>query len=193
MPFTIITNASDAAATLERINSEIAASYSTLYGQLGRASQKDVQDRIASQDEGKWAGASKWIQAKKNATRVLEGAEAFVKYDADAKGVSVYGDTGAEWTLTQHDEGFENEPEIEADGRIEIDIVNPGPLGLGTGTTKFSWIPRGIAPDKTPARKIWPTEAEAVAIITPIYSRWLQATLNRAVEGSGATIQGSAL
>jgi hypothetical protein len=191
MPITIITNAKDAAALLEKLNSEIAAGFVTLYGDLGRIFQKNVQDRIESQNDGKWAHASKWKKGTDH--KVLEGAGKYVKYSASKEGMNLYGETPGEWTLTQHHEGFLNEAEIEHDGRVTIDIVNPGPLGLSAGTTKFSWVPKGLSPDKTPARQIWPTEEEAVSIITPVYSRWLQATVNRAVEGSGATIQGSAL
>lgn len=194
MPLTIVTNAPEAAAILEKINSEIAAGYVSLYSGLGRLLQKDVQDRIESQDDGKWAHASKWIQAKKGTDhKILEGAGRYVKYSATKDALTVYGETPGEWTLSMHHEGFLNESEIEHDGRVTIDIVNPGPLGLSPGATKFSWIPKNVTPDKTPARKIWPSEEEAVSIITPVYSRWLQATVNRAVEGTGATVQGSFL
>jgi len=194
MPLTITTNAPEAAALLDKISTEIAASWPQLYGQLGSVFQKRVQDRIESQDNGTWAANSKWVQAKKGtAYKTLEGAGRFVKYKADGKSMTLYGDTGSDWTLSMHDKGFENAVEqIGADGRIEIDIVDPGPLGLSAGSSKFSWIPKSITPDHTPARKIWDTETEVISITSPIFSRWLQATVNRAIDGAGVSITGSA-
>lgn len=194
MPLTITTNAGEQADLIAKINDAVAAAWPQLYGQLGSVFQKRVQDRIESEDNGTWIANSKWVQAKKGlAYKTLEGAGRFVKYKADGKMMTLYGDTGADWTLSMHDKGFENAVEqIGADGRIEIDIVDPGPLGLSAGSSKFSWIPKSITPDKTPARKIWDTETEVVSITTPIYSRWLQATINRAIEDTGASISGSA-
>lgn len=166
----IITNAPKVAALFDELNRQITIRRLELFNLLGAAFVKNVQDRISSQDEGRWAQASKWHKAKKgDAARILEGAGSFVKFKASGERLDVIGETGQDWTLTQHHEGFENE---ETPGRVTIDIVNPSPLGLGGGTREFSWIDG--ATGKTAARKIWPDGGEAYAISQPIASKWLE-------------------
>lgn len=175
----IITNADQVQNLINKLNTEINAQWVPLYDELGHSFIADVQERIISQDKGAWAEASKWIRAKKDPPRPLFGAEKFVKYKASPARFELYGDTGEDWTLTQHHEGFINKQDHEIDGRIVIDIINPGPLGLKENATKFSWVPEKGTTDKTPARKIWPDEKESQAITLPIASHWLQALVQR--------------
>ena len=143
---------------------------------------EDVKKRIVSQNENKWPVLSKWVRAKKDPQRALQGAEEFVKFRVSAVGLEVYGDTGKEWTLTQHHQGFINKADdIGADGRVTIDIVNPGPLALPSGGP-FSWLFKGSS-GATPARQIWPNDQQGVQIALPVASRWLEALVKR-IEGS---------
>lgn len=189
MNFTVTTNANEVAATLKAILGEINFQRDGLMGSSARALAEDAKARIKSQNQGQWAQMSKWIRAKKDPQRVLEGAEAFVKWRVRAGQGEVYGETEQDWTLTQHHEGFENktrEGEI-LDGKIEIDIVNPGPLGLGSNARTFGWSPNGHI-GHTPARQIWASDEQAQKIVLPIASRWLQKVVTDALAGKGGVL-----
>lgn len=183
--FTITTNADAVAGVLENINDQVRLGIPSLFKQVGPKLIEDTRNRIRSQDEGKWAKMSKWTKAKKNPERVLQGAEEFVKFKLVGQtGAQLYGDTGKDWTLTQHHEGFENEENHKEGDKVVIDIINPGPLGLGSVPDgKFSWVPKRGA-GRTPARKIWPTEGEAFTVVSPIASRWLEVLVQKATEKS---------
>lgn len=187
--FTITTNANEVAATIKAILGEINFQKEALFGNSVRALADDAKRRIKSQNNGQWAAVSKWIRAKKDPDRVLEGAEAFVKFRVrDGQG-EVYGDTQQDWTLTQHHEGFENKTRASEviDGKIEIDIVNPGPLGLGSNARTFAWSPNGKI-GHTPARQIWADDAQTTKIVLPIASRWLQKVVTDALAGKGGVL-----
>jgi hypothetical protein len=158
---------------LERLKNELGP----FLRALGMAYRRDVQHRISSQDGGRWATASKWTQARTGRQRVLAGAEKFVRTRVTGARMVLYGDTGGDWTLTQHHFGFENKQNREIGGRIQINVVDPGPLGLSLGTAKFSWAPGNSG--KTPARRIWPDEAQAELIARPRF----EAFLHNLVEG----------
>lgn len=180
----IITNAKVVGKKFDDLVYQIEHGRASLFKQLGAALQEDVQKRIKTQDQGRWAAMSKWVKAKKNPDRVLQGAEEFVKVKYNNDEMTVYGETDGNWTLTQHHEGFENKEDHKQGDRIEIDIVNPGPLGLASlPNGKFSWVPKGT-PGHTPARKIWPDEGDTRRIVLPIASRWLQVTAEKALRGS---------
>lgn len=181
---TVKTNAPFVAAQFKELGEAIRSQQTVVFKQIGPKIVADVQTRIKTQDNGSWAHMSKWVAAKKNPQRVLEGAERFVKYRIVGGELQVYGETDGEWTLTQHHEGFENKEDHKEDDRIVIDIVNPGPLGLTTVPNgKFSWVPKDAA-HRTPARKIWPSEAEVDKITLPIASRWLQKLVTDILKGS---------
>lgn len=187
--FTITTNASEVAATIKAILNEINFQRDGLTGSSVRALAEDAKRRITTQNDGQWPTLSKWVKAKKDPERALQGAEAFVKFRVrDGQG-EVYGETGQDWTLTQHHLGFENVTKSTEiiDGKIEIDIVNPGPLGLGTNARQFSWSPNGHI-GHTPARQIWANDAQAQKIVLPIASHWLQKVLTDALEGKGGVL-----
>jgi len=181
----IITNAANVSKLIQSIDTEIRTHKYDLFKTLGPLFVRDVENRIATQDNGRWAQASKWTLAKRgDMHKILSGLEDVVKWKAYGGKLVIYGDTGnPAWTLTQHHQGFESHERSgeEVDGRITIDIVNPGPLSLGkTGT--FSWTP-GRTGGHVPARKIWPDDSDARVIVLPIASRWLQAMVVRALKG----------
>ena len=147
-----------------------------LFLQLGTAFVDDITKRIVSQDEGRWAQPSKWVRAKKSTDRALAGIEKYLHSKATDVSLEVYAQTDGEWSFTQHDQGFENLENNQVGERIQIDVVNPGPLGLPSAGP-FSWIPRNGS-GRTPARKIWPTEDDARRIAQPIFSRWVETQIN---------------
>lgn len=181
---TITTNATEVAGKLDRLNREIKLQLPALYRQLGPRLVKDVQDRIRSQDDGKWATMSKWTKAQRNPSRLLEDTEKYIKWKMVGNtAMAVYGDMPGDWTFSQHQEGFENKEDKREGDRVVIDVLNPGPLGLGAVPDgKFSWVPKRGA-GRTPARKIWTSDEEARVIILPIGARWLEALVKRTAEG----------
>lgn len=176
--FMIQTNAADVSQKLDRLNDDIKFSLPLLWQQIGPRLVDDVRNRITTQDGGRWADLSKWVKAKKTVFRALQGTEQYVKWKQSGDGMVVYGDMPSDWTFTQHHDGFENKEDHKANGRITIDIVNPGPLGRKSAGP-FSWIPTGET-FRTPARQIWPTNEQARTIVLPIASRWLESVVNRA-------------
>lgn len=155
---------------LDRINDKKVL----LLAELGQHLVKDVKDRITSADGGKWAPASKWIQAKKNSNRALVGVERYVKSKVSDNRLQIYAETTG-YTLSQHQRGFTNKEYDKAekahDGRVEIFVQNPGPLGMKKPGI-FRWVPKNLG--VTPARKIWSDDADMARIGQPIFSRWLK-------------------
>jgi hypothetical protein len=184
MVATIITNAKDVAKLLEELDTKIRAEQGALFKGLGAIFKESAEQRIKTKNEGQWAKASKWILAKRGIQHeILEGAEKFVYARASATGLVVGGDTGKDWTLSQHDEGFVNNPRDEAwkGGHWEIELRDASPLGLPPGTSKFVWgFGNGnlALDEKTPARKIWDSQEEVVAKAEPYAAKWLQALVD---------------
>lgn len=173
----VITNAYELSTFFREVAARLSTHNSEMLLEGARALQLNVQNRIK---EGVgWQGPSKWLRAKKNANKALEGAERFVKMRVFSNRAEVYGQTDGEWTLTEHHEGFANKIEGVKDRRdgerIVIDIVNPSALRLKR-SGEFSWKPRHAG--ETPPRKIWPDAAEVSALTTPIASRWLRKVIN---------------
>lgn len=174
---TITTNARGVAAEVDKLDASMSAGTQQLLLQIGQKITEDTKNRIRSQDSGRWAAASKWTQAKTGQERVLLGIEKYLQMKATATTLQVYADTDGEWTFTQHDQGFENKQDHFDGEKIEIEIEDPGPLGLSAlPGGVFAWSPKNGA-GRTPARKIWPTDEEVNAMVQPIASRWLQAQI----------------
>ena len=182
-----LTNGQEAKAFLKKLNAAINDGLPSLFRSLGDVYVADVKHRIISQDDGKWAPASKWLRAKKATSRVLDGAERYVRARISKNKLSIVS-TARGWTLTQHHDGFTNalvSPKDKFDefGRVVIPVKDPRPLNLYAEMRKArdgSVKPRSttfhfkaVKPGKTPARKIWPTADEAIRLGSPIASRWL--------------------
>lgn len=172
----IKTNAENVAATFDQMARKIRDQLPTLLDQIGYHLVKDVQDRIESADHGTWLPPSKWTMAKKGVTKALTGAENYVFWRVSGMKLTIFGKTPKNWTLSQHDKGFENfeasADELAAleDGRIRLHIVNPAPLGLPK-PGDFMFVPKRAG--TTPPRKIWTTPEDAAKITYPVAFRWL--------------------
>lgn len=170
----------------------------SLFRTLGDTYVADVKHRIISQDDGKWAPASKWLKAKTGQSRVLDGMEKYVKARISATQLAIVS-TAIGWSLSMHDQGFENKlvgprESLDGHGRVELKIKDGRPLNLYVelkrkrdGSTvprsqTFAFVPK--KPGHTPARKIWPTADEAVRLGNPIASRWL----NQIVKAAGGSL-----
>jgi hypothetical protein len=177
-------------AATGKLPKAISSQLPALFRSLGVALVDNVKSRIISRDGGTWAGASKWARAKTGQNfPTLLGAEKYVRMSVSGTTLKVFGQTGKSWTLTQHHEGFQNElssadEERDSAGRIVLQIKDPVPLNLYAEYRKkrdgsvvprasvFCFVPKRAG--QTPARRIWPTEAEANEIAQPIGSRWLE-------------------
>lgn len=178
---TITTNAKEVADKIDRLNAEIRLQMPVLWRSVGPKVVENIRARIRTQDEGKWAAMSKWTRAQRNPQRILQDTEQYVKWKMDGNKLLIFGEMPGDWTFTQHHEGFENVMDKQEDGKVVVEITNPGPLGLGSVPDgKFSWVPKHGA-GRTPARKIWPTDEETKVIVLPIASRWLEMVVKKVV------------
>lgn len=153
-----------------------------LFRSLGQLYVKDTQDRIKSQDGGRWVKASKWVRAKTGQSKPLLGAERYVKYVATDTSLKLTGNAPG-WTLTMHQEGFVNKLRGPGDeegekGRVVIRLKDGRPLGKPNATS-FAFVPK--RPGVTPPRKIWPSIEDAVRIGQPVAS----AFYNKMVRDAG--------
>lgn len=170
---TITVNAEEVAGTLNALSLKIREQLPALLSQLGTRLSDDVKERIKSADHGAWRQPSKWTMAKKGVTKALVGAENFVFWRVAGMKLTIFGNTPADWTLTQHERGFENKlsrPDEMVGDRVRLHIIDPAPLGLPK-PGDFMFVPKRAG--VTPPRKIWSTPAEAAKIATPIAFRWL--------------------
>ena len=170
---TIETNAEAAATDLAALATRIREQLPMLMDQLGRVMVKDVQDRIQSGDHNTWEKPSKWTAAKKGIGKALSGSEHFVFWRVEGMRLTIFGKTDGNWTLSQHNDGFENklsEASEMVGERVRIKIVDPAPLGLPK-PGDFSWVPKRAG--ATPPRKIWTTPEDAAKIAYPVAFRWL--------------------
>jgi hypothetical protein len=168
-----IVNGRETSHVLETLDGYITSQKEPLFRSLGDAIVANVQRRIKSQDGGRWTKASKWLRAKSGQSKVLLGAEKYVRSRVSPRRLEIVG-KGGKWTLDMHHQGFENalldpnEPQDDH-GRVILRLRDPRPLGLKAKT--FAFVPHRAG--HTPARKIWPNHEEADRLIAPLASRWL--------------------
>lgn len=202
MPIQVeITNLKEAKAILAAIDRGITDGMQSVFRSLGDVYVADVKRRIISQNDGTWAPASKWLKAKTGGTRVLDGAEKYVKARISQKQLAIVS-TARGWSLSDHDQGFTNKlvgpgDSLDKDGRVELTIRDPRPLNLYTELRKKrdgTSVPRSTTfafkPTRagvTPARQIWPTAEQAIKLGHPIASRWLTEIVKKA---GGSVIHG---
>lgn len=157
---------------LKRIDKALLAERPALFQTLGRVLVDDIRDRMDTRGHGSWAPPSKWILAKKNARAALAGQSKNVRFQAFPDKLVVFFSSPKQWTLTQHNDGFTVQPD---GSRVTIPLQNPSALSLPGSAKTFSFISR--KPSVVPARRSWPTEAEALAKINVPVSLWIRKTL----------------
>lgn len=176
-----IRNQQQVLAALKRIDVALKAGMMPLFNESGRALRDFTQKRISTSDGGNWKPVSKWIRAKKNTTKALAGMQSRIKFKSMPTQMELYFESPGNWAISDHDKGFT----VGATGkRVTIPLRNPAALGLPSKALSFSFISRRDS--VVPARKVWPTDKEAEAILVPIVSRWVRRTLG-AVPGVRVT------
>lgn len=187
---------------LAKVSDAIRTQLPNLFRSLGDAYVNDVTRRIQTQDDGRWAKLSKWGRAKTGQDTPLLGTEKYIKARVSAAGLSIVS-TARGFSMSDHDKGFVNKPtspddEFDDFGRVVIKVKDGRPLNLYTEMRRNrksgEQVPRAQVfafkagrPGVTPARKIWATTDEAIAIGQPIASRWLQQIVNQA---GGSLVRG---
>jgi hypothetical protein len=171
---TLTVNTTSASRYINGMERRIDRALPGLWRQLAIPLKSDVRTRLSTADGGRWAKPSRWIRAKKNARKALTGLGSRIRSRYTQQALSIYFDSPGDWTLTQHHDGFTKLPELR---QVTIRIKNPRPLGLSSGTKWFRFF-HG-RPSVVPARKVWPSEQEAVAIVTSIASAWIAKVLQR--------------
>lgn len=191
-------NGVETKAFLASVDQAIKDGMPSLFRSLGDIYVADVKHRIISQDDGRWAPASKWLRAKSGQGRVLDGMEKYVKARITANRLAIVG-TAPGWTLSQHDEGFTNQlespgEEHDGSGRVVLKIRDGRPLNLyvemkrkrdGSAVPQsqtFAFVPKKAG--RTPARKIWPTADEAISLGNPTASQWFK----KIIEAAGGSL-----
>lgn len=193
----ILSNGQEVQAFLDRLQRAMADDRGTLMRSLGDVFVQDVRQRILTSDGNRWRPASKWLRAKTGQSKVLLGAERYVKARVTAKQLKIVG-TSSHYALSKHHEGFSNDlvgkgELVDSYGRITLKIKDPRPLNLymemrrvrrpnkdavgpyGYSTPKatvFKFKP--VNAGYTPARKIWTDPADVPGKAGPVVSRWLQ-------------------
>jgi hypothetical protein len=171
---TIVVNNKSASRYIQGLPRRIERALPALWRSLATPLKANVRTRLATADGGRWAKPSRWIKAKKNSRKVLNGLGQRIRSRYTQQALNIYFESPGDWTLTQHHDGFTVPPE----GRhVLIPIKNPRPLGLSSGTKWFTFF-HG-KPSVVPARKVWPSEVEAEAIVVPIASAWITKVLQR--------------
>jgi hypothetical protein len=171
---TLTVNTTSASRYINGMERRIDRALPGLWRQLAMPLKADVRTRLSTADGGRWAKPSKWIRAKKNARKALTGLGSRIRSRYTQRSLSIYFESPGDWTLTQHHDGFTKLPTL---GNVTIRIKNPRPLGLSRGTKWFRFF--NSRPSVVPARKVWPSEVEAEAIVTPIASQWIAKVLQR--------------
>lgn len=161
-------------ALLNGLSRDVEQALPSVLRDVSTALRENVRRRIVTQDGATWKPVSKWIRAKKNARKPLAGMQNRVKSRVlGSRRAEVFFESPGNWTLTQHHDGFP-QPQVGPEDayvnpRVVLDIVNPRPLGLNA-SGKFAFVP--WRQWSTPARRIWTSETEAVAIAEPLVARW---------------------
>jgi hypothetical protein len=176
----LTTTAAKTAGQLAELDRRIVAGRSHLLRLVGAAARDDVQARMNSRNRGQWRPSSKWLIAK-GKPHPLAGLANLVKSRVVGNQGQVYAElppsteTGAQWSLTQHHKGFENDK--PKGNLVVIPVRVPSALGLSDGRKSFGFIHRNAG--QTPARQIWPTDTQLQKVAEPIASRWLNQLVKR--------------
>lgn len=141
-----------------------------LWMQVGPELRDDIINRIETQDAGRWAPASKWVLAKKNTSKALQGEGIRMQWNGMGPKMKVF--SRAKYQMDDHHQGFTVPPSGQ---RVTIQLKNPSALGLPANAKAFSFLSKRGS--DVPARKIWPTEAEVIGIVHPKVEPWIRGLL----------------
>lgn len=145
---------------------------SVLSNRMGRALRDDARRRITTQGDGSWAPMSKWTAARTGRKKLLISERPKITFKLIGGRLVVGHDSGAGWSLQDHERGFTTPPEVPA----TIALKRPKILGISTSEIHIRRAKESV----TPARRVFATEAETVKIAKPIVIKWVNDILRRA-------------
>jgi len=144
---------------------------------VGRALRDDARLRITTQDGGTYAPLSKWTKAKTGRRKALITERKNIQFKLTAGAIQVGHEGSAGWELTSHEKGFTLPGMPETFTLKRPNFLAPGPNLKGDQVTVF-----GKKPSKVPARRVFPTRAEANVILVREAEKWI----NNILKSSGA-------
>lgn len=141
-----------------------------LLNNLAKASSRATKGNIRTQGHGTWAKLSKWTRARTGRRKALSGQEKNVRPKLSrtkAMRSAVIFRSPGNWTLTQHHDGFTEQPTNKV---IKVLLKKPGIIGL-KGKKEIFFKDDKVT--KVPARKIWPEGAQLDRIIASTLIEWV--------------------
>ncbi len=145
-----------------------------LFNRIGRGLRDDARRRITTQDGGKYPPLSKWTRARTGRRKAFVTEKKNISFKMIGSSLLI-GHTATGWSLSMHEKGFVT-PGFSGKA-VVIPLKNPA--ALRNVKTRFMTI-RGAKASVVPARRVFPNQIEAVAIIKPIFEDWLDKILKRA-------------
>lgn len=169
MPFEVTVESSKAEGALSSAPQKIGLELTALIKELTIALRDNVRSNIQTQGQrfdAPWKPSSKWFQAKKGGnSKMFAGQEKNVEANVGPDKGAVAFRGANEWDLTKHDKGFTEPPTGEV-----VTILLREPAALGVSKSKFTF--KSVRPSVVPARRMWPTTAQADGIATPLIESW---------------------
>lgn len=112
-----------------------------------------------------WKAASKWTVARTGRERLLQGTESQVRIRHNKDSSEVIFVNNKNWSLLDHHKGFTRPPTNKLE---KITLKRPSALGLKKGVVYFY----SRKPQRTPARRILPTQQQGRQIAAGVVAQW---------------------
>jgi hypothetical protein len=138
-----------------------------LMDRIGGALQKYTQNRIKTQGEGTWPGLAPSTRERTGRSKALVTLIPFIKVRSGAEAVTVYFSKRPKgWSLEQHERGYTS---AAVKGPI-MKMKKDGSKAAFFSSRKES---------KVPARRVFPTDNEALRVAIPLVNDWTREIIRR--------------
>jgi len=144
-----------------------------LFNRIGRSLRDDARKRITTQDNGAYDKLSKWTRARTGRRKALITERKNISFQMIGSRL-IIGHTATGWDITMHERGFVT-PGFTGK-TVTIPLKNPTALRNIQGN---SITIRGAKPSVVPARRVFSTESEALAIIENEAEAWVRKIVQR--------------
>jgi len=141
---------------------------------VGRELRDDARRRITTQDGGSYPKLSKWTRAKTGRRKALITERNNIQFRLVAGVLQIGHEGSGGWELTSHEKGFTLPGLAEMFTVKRPNFLAPGRNLKGDQVTVF-----GKRPSKVPARRVFPTQAEANVILVREAEKWIGNILKR--------------
>lgn len=144
---------------------------SVLSSRMGRALVEDARRRIATQGGGSWAPLSKWTRARTGRDLALITEMENISFKLIGGQLVIGHDSDGSWSLDDHEKGFTTAPDVPS----TISLKRPELLGVTGNSIHIRRAKNSI----TPARRVFPNQAEAHDVVEPIVRKWVADIIRR--------------